>query len=107
MLLGYAQGLPELFESLTPSLQSLLEHRDEQAQLKTLQILQALLPSITRERVETVLLPILCPVFSRHENAECRYELWFSYVSRVRALQYEWSLDAGFSKVWLEGGEFW
>jgi hypothetical protein len=96
MLLGYAHGLPELFESLTPTLQSLLEHRDEQAQLKTLQILQALLPSITRERVETVLLPILCPVFSRHENAECRYDICFSYVSLVGLLQYDRSLDAVF-----------
>ena len=74
MLLGYAHSLPELFESITPALRSLLEHRDEQAQLKTLLILQAVLPGITRERVEVVLLPVLCPVFGRHENADCRYD---------------------------------
>lgn len=72
MLLGYAANLPELFEYLTPALRSLLEHRDEQAQLKTLRILEAILPSISRERIETVLLPVLCPVFSRHDNPECR-----------------------------------
>jgi DNA-dependent protein kinase catalytic subunit len=71
-LLKYPKADPNLFNQITRSLPKLLTHRDEIAQLKTLQLLSELLKDVTEDKISERVLPVLCDTFNRHESVNCK-----------------------------------
>eukprot|EP00897_Mesotaenium_endlicherianum_P010382 jgi/Mesen1/9372/ME000610S08690 len=88
LLRGGAGLVPDLFRTIAPDLPRLVRQRDEQAQLKVLQLLGSLVGGMSDGEVAARLLPLLCSAFGAHPNAECRRE-FYKLVASLYETRYE------------------
>ncbi|KAH9308159.1 hypothetical protein KI387_036070 [Taxus chinensis] len=77
ILLRRAGPIPNLFNTIAPFLSKLLMHRDQIAQLKSLQLVSELVKDLPHSKITEKVLPVLYETFTAHDNINCR-QLYFN-----------------------------
>ncbi|CAM6110405.1 unnamed protein product [Calypogeia fissa] len=76
IFLRYPACITSCLNMLLPSLIKLLTHRDELAQLRSLQLLMELVKNGPDKRIMERVLPVLCETFPSHESVDCRQQYY-------------------------------
>ncbi|KAI5080746.1 hypothetical protein GOP47_0003929 [Adiantum capillus-veneris] len=72
IILRCPSAIPNLFSLVLPFLSKMLAHRDEIAQLKSLQLVAELVKDADKKVIIEQVLPNLYETFSTHDSVECR-----------------------------------
>lgn len=72
IILRCPSAIPNLFSMVLPFLSKMLTHRDEVAQLKSLQLVAELVKDADEQTINEQVLPVLCETFDAHDSVECR-----------------------------------